>query len=155
MGRRAGADELPDTADLSQLPPQQQTVTYYAALPGLKPFTGNFAQPGQATKTARFVQANQETPISTRKPRQPSCPTLKKTVRLVSEFEPRDPYICFPLLRLRRATAGGFEIDTSFVAPSLSIGAALPYSSNCAACSTHCRPRSVPCTVIIANPVAT
>ena len=42
-----GADELPDTVDLSQL--TQQTVTYYAALPGLKPFSGNFAPPGQPT----------------------------------------------------------------------------------------------------------
>jgi type VI secretion system protein ImpJ len=121
-----GADELPDTADLSQLSQQQQTVTYYAALPGLKPFTGNFAQPGQATKTARFVQANQETPDLYTQAAPAQLSYLKKTLRLVSEFEPRDAYICFPLLRLRRATAGGFEVDTTFVPPSLSVGAAPP-----------------------------
>ena len=55
-------DALPETVDLSLLPPSQQTITYYVALPGMKPFTGNFTPPGQASNTARFVQANQEAP---------------------------------------------------------------------------------------------
>ena len=42
----------------------------------------------------------------------------------MSEFEPRDSYTHFPLLRLRRAAAGGFEMDPSFVPPSLSVSAA-------------------------------
>ena len=117
-----GADELPDTVDLSQLP--QQTITYYAALPGLKPFSGNFAQPGQPTKTARFVQTNQETPDLYTQAATASVSYLRKTVRLVPDFEPRDAYLSFPLLRLRRAPSGGFELDTSFVPPSLSVGAA-------------------------------
>jgi type VI secretion system protein ImpJ len=117
-----GADELPDTVDLSQL--TQQTVTYYAALPGLKPCSGNFAQPGQATKTVRFVQANQETPDLYTQAAPASVSYLRKTVRLVPEFEPRDAYLSFPLLRLRRAPSGAFELDTSFVPPSLSVGAA-------------------------------
>jgi type VI secretion system protein ImpJ len=119
-----GADELPAAIDLSQLPQTQQSVTYYAALPGFKPFGGNFAQPGQAVGTARFVQANQDTPdLFTRAaPVQMTC--LKKAVRLVADFEPRDSYTCFPLLRVRRATSGGFEMDDAFVPPSLSVGAA-------------------------------
>jgi type VI secretion system protein ImpJ len=119
-----GADELPDSVDLSQLGPQQQSVTYYAALPGLKPFNGNYAQPGQPTKTTRFVQATQETPDLYTQAAPAQLSYLKKTVRLVAEFEPRDAYICFPLLRLRRATAGGFELDPTFVPPSLSVAAA-------------------------------
>ena len=121
-------DELPETVDLNLQGQQQQTpvqaVTYYAALPGLKPFTGNFSQPGQATNTARFVQANQETPDIYTQAAPAQLSYLKKTVRLVSEFEPRDSYIHFPLLRLRRSASGNFELDDGFVAPSLSIGAA-------------------------------
>jgi type VI secretion system protein ImpJ len=125
-----GPDELPPTVDLGQLQsqtqsqPQQQTVTYYAALPGLKPFSGNFAQPGQDSNAARFVQANQETPDLYTQASPAQLAYLKKTVRLVAEFEPRDAYTCFPLLRLRRAATGGFELDPSFVPPSLSVGAA-------------------------------
>jgi type VI secretion system protein ImpJ len=90
-GRRPRADELPPTVDLGLLQ-QQQTVTYYAALPGLKPFSGNFAQPGQDSEHGRFVQANQETPDLYTQAAPVHLAYLKKTVRLVAEFEPRDAY---------------------------------------------------------------
>ncbi|OON59591.1 type VI secretion system-associated protein [Massilia sp. KIM] len=119
-----GIDALPETVDLNGL--QQQSVTYYAALPGMKPFSGNFAPPGQAGNTARFVQANEETPDLYTQASAVQLAYLKNTVRLVSEFEPRDAYVHFPLLRVRRAATGGFELDTGFVPPSLSVGAAQP-----------------------------
>jgi type VI secretion system protein ImpJ len=119
-----GADELPDPVDLSLLLPSQQSVTYHAALPALKPFSGNFAQPGQATDAARFVQADQDTPDLYTQAAPVQLAYLKKTLRLISEFEPRDSYTHFPLLRLRRAATGGFEMDAAFVPPSLSVAAA-------------------------------
>jgi type VI secretion system protein ImpJ len=119
-----GADELPDPVDLSQLLQSQQSVTWYAALPAFKPFGANFSQPGQTANAARFVQANQDTPDLYTQAAQAQLAYLRKKVRLVSEFEPRDSYTHFPLLRLRRAAAGGFEMDPAFVPPSLSVGAA-------------------------------
>ena len=117
-------DELPGNVDLAAQQQSVQAITYYAALPGLKPFSGNFAQPGQDVNTARFMQSNQETPDLYTQAAPAQLSYLKKTVRLVSEFEPRDSYIHFPLLRLRRAATSGFELDDAFVAPSLSLGAA-------------------------------
>ena len=127
-----GNDELPPTVDLTQLPQSAQGVTYYAALPILKPFNANFAPPGQAAtqpstqsaNAARYVQANQETPDLYTQAAPVQLAYLKRAVRLVSEFEPRDAYIHFPLLRVRRAATGGFEIDPALVAPTLSLGAA-------------------------------
>ena len=119
-------DALPDTVDLSLLQQSQQTVTYYAALPSLKPFSGNFATPGQAANTARFVQANQETADLYTQAAPVQLAYLQKSVRLVLESEPRDSYVHFPLLRLRRAAVGGFELDPGFVAPSLSLAASPP-----------------------------
>lgn len=116
-------DELPNAVDLNLLQPTQQTVTYYAALPGLKPFSGNYAQPGQASNAARYVQANRETPDLYTQAAPVQLAYLKRAVRIVSEFEPRDSYVCFPLLRVRRATAGGFELDDGLVPPSQSVGA--------------------------------
>jgi len=117
-------DELPATVDLNGLPQAVQAVTYYAALPGLKPFNANFAPPGQPTSTTRFMQANQDTPDLYTQAAPVQLAYLKRALRLVSEFEPRDAYIHFPLLRLRRAATGGFELDPALVAPSLSLGAA-------------------------------
>lgn len=119
-----GSDALPDTIDLNLLQQSQQTVTYSAALPGLKPFSGNFTPVGQPPQTVRFMQANQETPDLYTQAAPVQLAYLKKVVSLVSEFDSRDAYVHFPLLRLRRATVGGFELDPAFVAPSLSLGAA-------------------------------
>ena len=119
-----GADELPDTIDLNLLQQSQQTVTYYVALPGLKPFSGNITPAGQPAQTVRFRQANQETADLYTQAAPVQLAYLKKAVRLVSEFDARDAYIHFPLLRLRRATVGGFELDPAFVPPSLSLAAA-------------------------------
>jgi type VI secretion system protein ImpJ len=123
-----GNDELPATVDLNALPQGTQAVTYYAALPGLKPFNANFTPPGPAATSSngatRFVQANQETPDLYTQAAPVQLAYLKRAVRLVSEFEPRDAYTNFPLLRVRRAASGGFEPDPAVVAPTLSLGAA-------------------------------
>ena len=119
-----GADELPDALDLSKLLQSQQTVTFYAALPAFKHFGGNFAAPDQPNSAARYGQANLETPDLYTHAAQAELAYLQKSLRLVAESEPRDSYVNFPLLRLRRLSTGGFEPDPSFVPPSLSIRSA-------------------------------
>lgn len=119
-----GADVLPASVDLSHLQQHQQAVTFHAALPAFKPFGGNFAQPGQPHDSVRYVQDNRETPDLYTQAAQAELSYLKKSVRLVSEFEPRDSYTSFPLLRLRRVATGGFELDPDFVPPSISIQSA-------------------------------
>ena len=114
-----GEDVLPASVDLDPDLPAGQAITYYAALPALKPFGGNFGQPGQASNAARFVQANQETPDLYTQAAHAQLAYLRKTLRLVSEFEPRDAYTHLPLLRVRpRARIGGApavvaQVDTS------------------------------------------
>ncbi|MET3133007.1 type VI secretion system protein ImpJ [Oxalobacteraceae bacterium GrIS 1.11] len=119
-----GGEDLPEALDLSTLPQSQQSVTFYAALPSFKHFGGNFAATGQPNNAARYVQTNLETPDLYTQAALAELTYLKKTVRLVSEFEPRDSYVNFPLLRLRRLSTGGFETDPAFVPPSLSIRSA-------------------------------
>ena len=120
-----GADELPDTIDLSQLPQSVQVVTYHVALPGFKPFGGNFSGSGEAGSNAvRFQQLNHDTPDLYTQAAPAQLSYLRKTVRLVSDAEPLDSYIHFALLRLRRAATGGFELDPTFIPPSLSIRSA-------------------------------
>lgn len=119
-----GSDDLPDPLDLSGLLQSQQSVTYYVALPAFKPFGANYAQIGQTGVAARFVQDNQDTPDLFTQAAQAQLTYLKKSVRIVSEFETRDSYTHFPLLRLRRMATGGFELDPLFVPPSLSVRSA-------------------------------
>ncbi|MEO5795092.1 MAG: type VI secretion system baseplate subunit TssK [Rhodoferax sp.] len=117
-------DELPDAISLSDLPLAQQTTTYYLALPTLKDFGGNFSASTHNKQSTRYTQANRETPDLFTEAAKAELTFLQKSVRLVSEFEPRDSLLCMPLVRLRRASTDGYEIDPSFVPPSLSISSA-------------------------------
>ncbi|PWF40978.1 type VI secretion system baseplate subunit TssK [Massilia glaciei] len=119
-----GVDALPEVVDLSQLMQSQQTVLFYAALPAFKQFGGNFAPTEQTGNAARFVQSDRDTPDLFTQAALAQISYLKKSVRLVSESEPRDSYTHFPLLRLRRVATGGFEMDPGFVPPSLSVRSA-------------------------------
>jgi len=121
-----GEDALPAALDLDAGAGVGQCITWYAALPALKPFGGNFGQPGQASNAARFVQANHDTPDLYTHAARAQLAYLHKTLRLVSEFEPRDAYTHLPLLRVRALGAGAWEIDPAFVAPSLSVASAPP-----------------------------
>ena len=121
-----GEDALPAAIDLDAAATAGQGVTWYAALPALKPFGGNFGAPGQASNAARFVQLNHDTPDLYTHAARVQLAYLQKTLRLVSEFEPRDAYTQLPLLRLRALGDGAWEIDPDFVAPSLSVASATP-----------------------------
>ena len=115
-----GNDELPGAVDLSELG-QGQSVTFHAALPALKHFGGNFTPTGQVSNGARFAQSTCETPDLFTQAALAQLTYLKKSLRLVAEGEPRDSFVSFPLVRLRRLSTGGFETDPTFVPPSLSI----------------------------------
>ncbi len=117
-------DNLPEAIDLSDIPLSQQTITYFAALPSLKGFGGNTASVDEPDNSARYAQSKLETPDLFTKAAKAELSYLKKTLRLVSELEPRESYVSFPLLRLRRISTGGFEVDPAFIPPSLSIRSA-------------------------------
>ncbi|HEU4375668.1 MAG TPA: type VI secretion system baseplate subunit TssK, partial [Telluria sp.] len=118
-----GNDDLPDAVDLSELGPGA-TVTFYAALPALKHFGGNFTPAGQASNGARFAQGTAQTADLYTQAALAELTYLRKTLRLVSEHEPRDSYVNFALVRLRRVSTGGFEVDPAFIPPCLSIRSA-------------------------------
>lgn len=51
-------------------------------------------------------------------------PFLKKQARLIARADASGQHISVPMVRIRRAPQGGFELDPSFVPPSVTIGAA-------------------------------
>ncbi len=118
------SDELPDVIDLTGIPHTQQTIVYYAALPYMKSFGGNFSPLGQANNAARYAQSNVSTPDLFTQAAEAELTYLKKSIRLVSELESRDSFVSIPLLKLRRISTGGFEIDATFVPPSLRVQSA-------------------------------
>ena len=113
-----GADLLPDAVDLSGLPADTRAFTFYLALSTLKPHGGNVEAGG------RYVRHDGEAADLYSDAVTIEVPVLRKQARLIADFAPRDPLASVPIVRLRRADSGGFEVDQSFIPPSVAIGAA-------------------------------
>ena len=113
-----GADLLPEPVDLSALPAELHSFTFYLALAALKPHGGNLEADG------RYLRHDSEGLDLYSDALPVELPLLRKQARLVVESAPRDPLHSVAVVRLRRTDDGGFEIDQSFIAPCVAIGAA-------------------------------
>lgn len=115
-------DVLPDALSLADLPAGIQSTTIHLALPLLRPQGGNCGQ--DADGAARFTQLNRPTSDLFTDAAEAELGYLRKTVRLLTEDEPRDAFTSLPVAKVRRTSTGGFELDDQFVPPSAMIGAA-------------------------------
>lgn len=119
------ADDLPPPISLEGLPAGTQEVTIYLALPLLKEYGGNCAQEGEPdVASSRYVQNNVQTPDVYSDAAEAELAYLKKSVRLLTDDQPRDAFNTVPLIRLRRSSTGSFEQDMQYMAPSMSLRAA-------------------------------
>jgi type VI secretion system protein ImpJ len=112
-----GADMLPEPVDLSRLPADIDAFTFHVALALVKPHGGN------ADDNGRYVRCDQGTPDLFSDALAIEVPFLKKQARLVAQAEVRAPHTSVPVVQIRRAEQGGFEIIPSFIPPSVTIGA--------------------------------
>jgi type VI secretion system protein ImpJ len=117
------ADALPVPVDLSVLPADVQNFTFYAALPALKRHGGNLGRRGEACGQARFQSVERDLPDLFGEALSVEVSCLSKTVKLLSHLEARTDHLSFPVVRVRRAVSGGFELDRDFFAPGISIQA--------------------------------
>ncbi|RNF82401.1 type VI secretion system baseplate subunit TssK [Montanilutibacter psychrotolerans] len=114
-----GDDELPEALSLANLPAGVQSTTIHLALPLLKDYGGNCG--GEGSGATRYMQHNRNTPDLYTDAGEAEMSFLRKTVRLLTDDEPRDPYVTVPVARVRRTATGGFEFDEAFLAPSITI----------------------------------
>jgi type VI secretion system protein ImpJ len=113
-----GADLLPEPVDLSRLPADVDTFTFHAALALVKPHGGN------ADENGRYVRCDLGMPDLFSEAFEIDVPFLKKQARLVAHVEARALHTSVPVVQVRRAQQGGFEIVPSFTPPSVTVGAA-------------------------------
>jgi type VI secretion system protein ImpJ len=118
----SATEKLPAPVDLRALPVSAQQFTYYAAIPRLNTYGDNVSKSSDE-RDARYARHDRDTSDLYSEAIETPVLFLKKNVRLLSQFESRDAYISFPIVRIRRKAGGGFELDPLFFAPSLSTGA--------------------------------
>lgn len=115
------SDELPLAIDLGQLPADQQSCVFYAALPVLKAHGGNLATDAARGDTSRYVPFDAQTQDLYTDALSSNVSYLRKKLRLLSQLDLRDAHDCIPVIKVRRKDDGRFEIDPHFMAPSLSV----------------------------------
>jgi type VI secretion system protein ImpJ len=117
------SDELPLPVDLKRLPAGEQSYVFYAALPMAKAHGGNLSGNGDRRDDRRYAMIDEETPDLYSDGLNVNVTFMTKTVRLLSHFDVRDGYDCIPVVRVRRRGDNSFEIDPTFMPPSVSIEA--------------------------------
>jgi type VI secretion system protein ImpJ len=115
---------LPQPIELSRIPASVLEVTWYAALPSLSAGGGNAASHGDQYTGPRYGQTSREVADLYTQAVEADVSFLRSAVRLMSDLEPLGAFECIPVIRLRRVVTGGFEPDTSFIPPGLSINSA-------------------------------
>lgn len=117
-------DIPPDDVDLSDLILTGDCVSFHVCLPMLNSLGGNFSASDDRRSAVRYQQVNRETADLYTQAAHAEISYLKKSARLIADSEPRSSFVHFPLLRVKKTATGGFELDSTFVPPSLSLRSA-------------------------------
>ncbi|MBI5335220.1 MAG: type VI secretion system baseplate subunit TssK [Burkholderiales bacterium] len=130
-----GEDELPAAVSLAELPAGVNEVVYHLAVAPLRRVGSNFTPfAGQAAADAhdgvpagdgmaRYVQHNESAADWYTGAVEAEIAVLRRGLRLVADHEPREHLVTLPLLRVRRTSTGGFELDGRFVPPCTAVQA--------------------------------
>jgi type VI secretion system protein ImpJ len=117
-------DNLPAPLSMNELTTKADTVIVSVTLPPVCADGGNCAMEGEAHR--RYAARN--VPVSDLFGSAASA-TIHFAMyapRLVFDDDPSDNSSKLALLRLRRGATGRFEIDDTFIAPSISVGSSAP-----------------------------
>ncbi len=115
------SDELPLAIDLGKLPADEQSFVFYAALPVVKAHGGNLASGEAPYDDTRYSPFDAQTLDLYTDALSTNVSYMRKKLRLLSHLDIRDAYDCIPLVKVRRKEDSTFEIDPTFMAPSLSV----------------------------------
>lgn len=115
-------DDLPAPVNLASVEDIGNGTVFHIALPYLRDFGPNFsAQPTAGAQAYRYKQHEERAADLYTSAIEFELTTLKKSLRLLSDHDNREQYISMPVARVRTNSSGGYEFDTTFVPPALTI----------------------------------
>ncbi len=117
-------DQLPPPLALADAVTEDGSIEFYLALHHLNPHGGNTAESQENASQARYLSLPLEAADLFTDAAEAEVTTLSKICRVKSASEPRDQYQTLPAVRIKRTASNGFEIDPSFLPPSLSLRSA-------------------------------
>ncbi|WP_300750994.1 type VI secretion system baseplate subunit TssK [Janthinobacterium sp.] len=115
------SDELPLAIELGKLPADEQSFVFYAALPVLKAHGGNLSNGEVRRDDSRYALFDAQTPDLYTDALSNNVSYMRKKLQLLSQLDIREAYDCIPVVKVRRKANSTFEIDPTFMAPSLTV----------------------------------
>lgn len=119
-----GEDRLPPLLALDQLDWDAGRIEVHLALHHLRNFGSNYDTVDSGASNSRYVLDSRQVSDLFTDALQAEISVLRKQSRLIAGAQATDQYLTIPLLRLRRTTTNGYELDPAFIAPSLRVDGA-------------------------------
>ncbi|WP_265942648.1 type VI secretion system baseplate subunit TssK [Dechloromonas sp. A34] len=117
-------DQLPPPLALDTAVAEEGATEFFLALHHVSPHGGNSTENTAGSGQARYLIVPHETHDLYTDAAEADIATLSKIAHLKSANEPRDQFLTLPLVRIRRTASNGFEVDSAFLPPSLSLRSA-------------------------------
>ncbi|KAB2928847.1 MAG: type VI secretion system baseplate subunit TssK [Dechloromonas sp.] len=112
-------DQLPPPLSLEGAVAEETTREFLLALHHLNPHGGNSTESAAGGAQTRYLAVAREMADLYTDSAEAEISTLSKLSCLKGADEPRDQYLSIPLVRIRRTASNGFELDQTFMPPSL------------------------------------
>lgn len=119
-------DQLPPPLALDPAVAEEGATEFFLALHHLNGHGGNCTESATDSGQARYLIIPRETPDLFTDAAEADIATLSKISHLKSANEPRDQFLTLPLVRIRRTSSNGFEVDAAFLPPAISLRSAPP-----------------------------
>lgn len=117
-------DQLPPPLTLDKRIGEEGAQEFFLALHHLNPHGGNCVEHAADSGHARYLNVNRETADLYTDAAEAELKVLSKLALLKGGDEPRDQFVCLPLVRVRRTASNSLELDSGFIPPSVSLRSA-------------------------------
>lgn len=116
-----GDDALPPPVSLDKFDREGSTVELHLAVHHLREHGNNCDTIDAEHARGRFVIDHRQIPDLFTDAAQAEIPVLRKQARLIASSQSLDQYLTLPLVRIRRTATNGYEIDSTFMPPTLRV----------------------------------
>lgn len=119
-------DQLPPPLALDAAVAEEGATDFFLALHHINMHGGNSTESAADSGQARYLIVPRECADLFTDAAEADIASLSKISHLKSASEPRDQFLTMPIVRIRRTSSNGFEVDPAFLPPSLSLRSAPP-----------------------------
>lgn len=117
-------DQLPAPQSLDKAIGEGATTDFYLSLHHLNSHGGNSTESAAESGQARYLIVQRALSDLYTDAAEAEISTISQIAHIKSGHDNRDQYLNLPIIRIRRTSSNGFEVDSSFIPPSINLRSA-------------------------------